>query len=383
LTTPPAAIAISAIGCVAGVGLSLPLWYSADRLYPRVPVVAGLVMPPPMEGAFVGCLVIALALVAAGWRRRVSVPAALAFTAILVAFDQSRLQPWVYEYALLFAALSAIVPGQPSHGRSPDVMATGRLIVIALYFWSGVQKMNVTFVSQIWPAVAAPLMAVGPGAALLGGLGWGVPVAEVAIAWGLLARRTRRYAVVIAVCLHAGILITLTLAGENRVVWPWNVALALLVTALFGGGAGAEGRTSIVTGDGSPRHRLAIAACVVLPVFSFAGWWDPYLSGALYSGNTLQAAIVVTPEVAERLPAVMKQSTWRQSRPMFLDLNRWSYAELQVPAYPAYRVLRAVAEQVCAAYVPRGHGSIRLLGRPHWRTGERRLESHDCSGQAP
>jgi len=55
--------------------------------------------------------------------------------------------------------------------------------------------------------------------------------------------------------------------------------------------------------------------------------------GALL-GNTAQAVVVIDPAALNTLPDVLRRNTWQQSRPMFIDLNRWSFDELQVPIYP-------------------------------------------------
>ena len=38
---------------------------------------------------------------------------------------------------------------------------------------------------------------------------------------------------------------------------------------------------------------------------------------------------------------------WQPSTPFFLDINRWSYSELNVPLYPEPRVYKTVAKKIC------------------------------------
>src|SRR5207253_2443158 len=120
-----------------------------------------------------------------------------------------------------------------------------------------------------------------------------------------------------------------------------------------------------------------VTVAAVLPVLSFVGCWDSYLSGALYSGNTEQAIVIVTPDVVPRLPALIARNTWRESAPRFIDLNRWSYDELNVPAYPADRVFREVASEVCRHYVD--EGALRILGRPDTLSGARASTTVPCA----
>jgi hypothetical protein len=369
-----AVAAVASAGLIAGVLLSWPLWASSRRLYPRAPIFAGVRVPASIEWALATALLLALLCAAVRLVPRVAMTSALAIGAVLVALDQSRLQPWVYEYGLLLAVLRARGPGIAA-GDRPAVLDTCRLIVVALYGWSAVQKMNVTFVTRTWRDVCAGLGP--PFSDHLGGLGWLIPLVELAIATGLLVPRLRRAAVVTAVATHATIVALLVATRENSVVWPWNVALALLVVLLFRDTTSTAAH--IVRGDGTIRHRTLVIVAGVVPILSFAGLWDAYLAGALYSGNTIQAVVIVPPEIVSQLPAVVGDNTWRESPPYFVDLNRWSYAELNVPLYPADRVVTAIGRDVCRRWIPAGEpATLRILGRPDWRTGVRIQASESC-----
>lgn len=341
-----ASAAIVCAGFAAGIALSLPLWYSAARLYPRAPIVRGWSLPSYAELILVACLLGALA--AVGIRPRpIATVCALALVAVFTAFDQSRLQPWVYEYSLLLGALGL--------ARKDTALKACRLIVVALYFWSAIQKMNVTFLMKTWPELTPT--------PLWNRAGWIVPLAEIAVAIGLCIVPLRRPAIVAAVATHAVIFGLLVSSGENRVVWPWNIASALLAIVLFW-----PDRKRIAVPRDMPA-RVFVSAVWVLPVLNFFGAWDAYLSFALYAGNTMQAVVLVPPESIAGLPEVIRRNTWQSSEPMFVDLNRWSYDELAVPAYPARRVMTAIGMEVCQRFIP--EGTIEILGRADWLSGRR------------
>jgi len=366
---------IVALGLGAGVGLSVRLWYATDRLYPHTPLFAGTAIPSTVELMLLVALLLSLAVVVVHRHRpALWIGITLAATAALVIFDQSRLQPWTYEYALMLTALGFAVgaPDSPRH----EWIVTCRLIVVALYFWSGVQKMNVTFLTRTWPDFTGTLASVYPGRTILTHVGWIVPVTEVGIAIGLALRRSRGVAVVAAVTMHAFTTAVLIATNENSVVWPWNVAMAGLVVTLFGR----------ITQDEAILRPVRFGPAIVvaamvsfLPALSFVGVWDAYLSAALYTGNTIQAVVVVPPDAVERFPRMLARNTWQASPPAFIDINRWSYDELNVPAYPAERVMKAVGGAVCRTYVPPGTGTLVILGRPDWKTGKRDRMSFNCS----
>lgn len=357
------------VGWLLGVALSWQLWTSS-RLYPLAPVSDALPrLKPPFDAAFL--VLFAGLLLAAAIRPRARwAPIALAPAAVLALMDQTRWQPWFYEYAVMFTASVAL--------RAELALDAARTIVALTYLWSGLQKLNITFVRQTWPDIAASLHGVMPW--LQSGppstLALLVPAIEILTGLGLLTRRFRAPAVALAVLTHAVILTLLIRSGENRVVWPWNTAMVVIVVILFWRNRETRARDLVL-----PRplsQRVVVTLFGILPVLSFAGFWDAYLSAALYSGNTYQAVIYMDPSTVYVLPPEIRPAIWQQSRPFFLDINRWAYQELNVPAYPEPRVYRVVAERVCQWTDDAEGVKLRILAPPNPFTGARASELYDC-----
>ncbi len=353
--------------------MSPRLWVAVNRLYPRAPIVPLAEAPLAAEVALLLLVVTGLVL---GWmersRSRAAIGVALIALAMLVAADQSRLQPWVYEYALLLAVLGSAASSSDGQYTALKVC---RSLLVALYFWGAVQKMNVSFVTRTWPEfVGIPARH----ALWLQSVGWAPPLVELGIALTLASRRLRRVGVAGAVLLHVTNIALLLMSGENSVVWVWNAAMAASVIVLFAGEdppmPKASGRRLRL------REVVVLGLAWVMPALSFLGFWDSYLSAALYSGNTLQGVIVIPQASITTLPKVINRNTWQQTAPAFIDLNRWSYDELNVPAYPAERVLRLVALRACRAYLPAPGGTLLLLGRPDWLNGRRARTTYECAG---
>lgn len=364
---------------VAGMACTRALWISADRLYPQAPIVPGVpansfAVDAVLAAALVGALVISALPRTPPWFRAVPV----GFIAGLVALDQSRLQPWVFLYAIVLLA-SAFASGSDGR-RNAAVLMTLRFTVAVQYFWSGLQKANVSFVDRVWPTFADPLFAVLHLPATAGhAVGFAVPLLEVAVGICLLVPRTRRVGLVAACATHAMILASLVASGENVVVWPWNLAMPLLDVMLFWNATSVG--WSLASIRQFPQSIAFALLAGVMPGLSFLGDWDEYASWALYSGDTAQAAVIIDPAALDVLPDIVRRNTWQQSRPMFIDLNRWSYEELQVPSYPEPRVFRIVGRYVCNTWRTASVALV-ILGRPDWRTGERdrlRLECNDLS----
>lgn len=346
-------------GLLAGIALSPKLWFPLHRLYPTAPAANWLGIGPAWIDALLSIAMIAALLAGERFWR-----VALVALALLVLRDQSRLQPWVWEYALLL--IGVMSPG----------LKTCRSILIALYLWSGIQKLNVTFATRTWADVTSGHLPASMWIL--------IPLGEMAIALALLWPRTRRVAMFAAIALHLSILVSLVASHENSVVWPWNIAMAALVFVLFRLDSGQQTADSRKSGLPLSAVRVPlsgmefalVAVAGVLPILSLFNCWDAYLSGALYSGNTEQAVVIVSPGVIAHLPDVIARNTWQESAPRFIDLNRWSFDELNVPAYPADRVFKAVGAEVCATYAD--NGTLEILGRPNALDGARTSTTIPC-----
>jgi hypothetical protein len=362
---------ITVVGLLAGIAASPRLWVAAGRLYPRAPLFPWADLPLAVEAGLLSLVVAGLVLGGTKLSRsRTAIGVALIALVLLVAGDQSRLQPWVYEDALLLA----VAGSADEWGDDQDIaLRTCRSLLVALYFWGAVQKMNVSFLDHAWPDFLGGLARQTP---WLQRMGWAPPLAELGIAVTLAGRRLRRVGVAGAVLLHATNLAILLASGENSVVWAWNAAMAATVIALFAGDDPPAPKAS--RQRPKPLEWVVLALAWGMPALSFWGLWDSYLSAALYSGNTLQAVIVLPPASLAALPPIIRRNTWQQTAPAFIDLNRWSYDELNVPAYPAERVLRRVALRACRAYLPAPGGTLLLLGRPDGFDGHRARTASAC-----
>ncbi len=327
----------------AGFALSPRLWLST-RAYPLVPVSSRLPpVPYPFDVVAFGVLCALLAVVTLS----ASAPALLAFVLLAGAWslwDQSRWQPWFYQYLFMLGALGL----HPWTGAALD---TCRAIVAATYLWSGLQKVNISFARVTFPWLVAPLaerLPVGLGR-IVAASGPAVAFAEAALGVGLLVEPTRDAAVVLAILMHAAILFCLGPLGHrvNRVVWPWNVAMAGFVLILFWRAPDASiGRVLAV--EPGPFHAIVLVLFAVLPALSFANCWDSYLSAALYSAN-LKAGVIYLTEAAR---AALPDGLQRYVEPdpdgrLELSLSRWSSGETGVPVYPEVRIFKALAREVC------------------------------------
>ncbi len=331
------------MGFAAGFLLSRHLWISS-RYYPLIPVWHGLPrIPYPVDYICFAALFLLLGLIAAASNPRRYIFTFAAVLTVLATFDQTRWQPWVYLYLFFLLALGCFSWDGDDLGNLENTLNICRLIVGATYLYSGLQKLN--------PRFAAGLASLfGPIAShwkLTHALGWLMAVIEVTIAIGLFTRRYRNIAVVCGTLMHLFILFICGVIYDwNTVVWPWNVAMVGLLWLLFW--KTDFSWRAVVWRNPIRFQKLVLVLFGVLPLLSFFGWWDSYLSASLYSANIPEGILFLGKDVSSTLPSsIQKYVQTQPGAANILKLQDWSLGELNVPPYPAARAFRTIGADMC------------------------------------
>jgi hypothetical protein len=341
--------AVLLVFCV-GLSMSSALWIG-PRSYPLTPVSS---MLPVIGDAVARALYVALFALAAiallAPKPRWFIAAFLAVMAVFCLMDQTRWQPWVFQYSFLLAAIALYSWDSADADGAKRTLNIARLIVASTYVYSGLQKTNLNFVENDFPWIVQPIANVFPSAInLLHGFGMAVPLVQVAFGIGLLTRRFRRASLIAAVAMHLFILAMFGPFGLdwNDIVWPWTAAMALFDILLFSAAPDFSWR-EIAWSRHDPWHIAAAVLFAMLPALSFFNLWDSYLSSALYSGNLTEAQIYLSDAGKASLPAAIASRSVRTSPDTnVLNLQRWAIEDLNVTPYPEIRVYRAIARDVC------------------------------------
>jgi hypothetical protein len=319
----------------ACVALSFPLWGTA-REFPPAPWLPLPALPDSLSPGMVPLLLALLALALLP-RRWTPLPF-IAVAAALVLWDQTRLQPWLYQGALLLGAFAL----------SDRPRSAVQLVLAATYFWSGVSKLNPDFGQGVLPwAVAAAGTRASLPVEWLAPLGMAVGVLEAAIGVALLLPRVRRAAAVAAAAMHGLLLLALGPLGHgwNPVVWPWNLGMVALVLLLFWDEADASRR---ILWSADWYHRALVVLVGILPALHPAGLWDAYLSFSLYSLNVdeawLAAERAATPSLGPQARAVAEAGTDGRLIVRFLP---WAMRDVRTPPYPERRAYLAAFRVQC------------------------------------
>ncbi|MCU1260187.1 MAG: DoxX family protein [Bryobacterales bacterium] len=372
-----------ASGLTVGFVLSWKLWLSS-RFYPLTPISEVLTpLRHPLDYCLFGACFILLVLIIAS-----STPSKLiatfALLAILLAIlDQSRWQPWFYQYMLMFISVGLAYRTGRSAELQNACLNTCRLIVVSVYVWSGIQKANPGFIHDLFPWLLDPVTRFLPAsvASLVARSGVVAPIAECGIGILLVTRAHRDIAVISALLMHAVILVEIGPFGHdtNSTVWFWNMTMAGFVFVLFWHSPDFSAG-DLLWHRGSSFQKLVLVLCVLAPFLSLFHRWDNYLSWALYAGNKDVAQLYLSDAVEERLPDEIREYVAEDPKHgNVLSIDRWSAGELNVPPYPEQRIYKNIARRICG-YASKPNDVILVVQSKLTLLNRGSQSQYDCSG---
>ena len=339
------------VAFTSGLIMSANLWLSS-RSYPFAPVVDWLpIIAHPLDWILFGAFLIFAAAVLISSKPSKFILGALTIIFFLCLFDQTRWQPWVYQYSFLLITLALF------SWKSDDVIGRtralniARLIVASTYIFSGLQKINPEFFTGVFPWLVEPITTILPSfAGSLYAFGIAAPFIQVVFGVGLLTRKFRRPSIVLAVLMHVFILAMIGPFGLNwnSIVWPWTAAMVIFDLLLFTGKEDFSFR-DVLWSKNNLYHPVVLILFGILPFFSFVNLWDSYLSSALYSGNVTGSVIHLNGVGRSDLPPqIQKYVTSVSANDNSLNIQSWAIGNLNVPPYPETRVYKALAKKVCS-----------------------------------
>ncbi|EKD87067.1 MAG: hypothetical protein ACD_37C00056G0002, partial [uncultured bacterium] len=322
------------------------------RSYPLSPVVDSLLqISYPFDYIFFFLMLILLGIIIFLPNPRVFISIFIALAILLSLLDQSRWQPWFYQYIFMLSTFGFYSWRKEIPEKSEQILNICRLIIASIYFWSGVNKINFFFPEKTFNWISNSPMNFLPDSIITVPFLWlTIPLFEILIGI-LLLTKYKNIAIGCAILMHTCLLIILGPFGYNwnSVVWPWNIAMILLLLVLFYKSKKFSFKDILKI----KKHYFYIPIIVlfsIMPVFNLIGYWDSYISFSLYSDNTNYARFKIHDEVVNSFsPEIVKYAFKRNSQTRYniLDLSTWSRNELNVPAYPEKRIFRNIAKNLC------------------------------------
>jgi hypothetical protein len=336
---------IAAAACLASILLCYKLWLG-ERNFPLTPMFDFLSkINHPFDFILFGLTILSLLFIIVFRNPQKFIALFLVLAIVLALLDQNRWQPWFYQYILMFFVLSFFNYRCDDTKQQNAIITVFRLMTGAVYFWSGLQKLNPHFLADTFPWLMEPVTN-HLGANSINHfkiIGYAFPIIETATGIALFIKPIQKFAVITALLMHLFILFSLGPLGHNYnpVVWPWNIAMICFCIILFYN----KSSFKLVDLRNTLRYhslKIVFALFVMLPLLNFFNLWDSYLSHNLYSGNTNNGVIYVSDSVKNNLPSSLKPYAIGELNQNQIAIKYWCMMELGVPAYPEKRNFEAI-----------------------------------------
>jgi hypothetical protein len=317
--------------------ISYKLWLTG-RLFPIVPIQEQFVAPGFVHLIFFAAALIALLLLCLRPRNKMAAVALMIAELSSCLLDQNRWQPW--EYQFLFMLLPLVFT------RDENRLKTcWQIILVGLYFFSGLSKLNQKFVMQGWNGmILNQWIGYTITKAWMYRLGYLIPLIEMGAAIALFFNKSRKTGVLLLCVMHVFILLMFGPAGLhiNIVLWPWNMLMPFLLVILFYG----RQVNYAVLKQKKPLVWVTVFCWWVLPWLNLFGYWDDFFSSKLYSGKTQYLFICTSNPHTKKIFAGYFAASSRSSVcDSSISVFKWGIQEMKVPPNPELRIFKKIIQQ--------------------------------------
>jgi hypothetical protein len=252
------------------------------------------------------------------------------------------------------------------------------------YLWSGIHKLNPLYFIEIFPQLIRPVdVLVRLSDMQMLAMAAAGPTLEIVIGAALICMCKIRWIPVLCIALHLFLLFLLGPLGlnYNSVVWPWNVAMCLLVATVC---YAHEKHLSIgqLWRNKSYVPKLIITIFVILPSLHWFKRWDTYPSFALYAGFSTEGQLEFESTSDAHLVVPGHEKIERLRNLPGISIVFWGLYDMNIPAYPEERIYRAVHRKVCRDPRRTAEVVLKLYDRPNMLSRQREVRSVLCAEYA-
>lgn len=333
---------------VISICLSFNLW-GGYRYFPYVPVFDFKFSIVPYDALIIGLSCICLFASVFFKKTRLFIFLALVLNVFLVIFDLNRLQPWFYYYnAVLFVFL--FYDGRvDDSNKYTSVFIIIQFIIASVYIYSGLSKLNSSFVSTDFVEIIKPLkpLITQRQFNFVTKTGWAIPYLLLFIGFGLIITPVRYLAIATGSFIHLCLFIFLFPGShqQNYALWFMNTVFLMVLFVLFSGKTKQRYFSPAILFQ-KPLFYIIMILFWVLPFFNSQNKWPDNLSGNYKSGNSSALILTVGKQQHGQLPLYVKYFFEQKDTVYTLNYNKWCLNELKTDCYPEMELFNSIYLQI-------------------------------------
>lgn len=335
--------------CITWFITKLICWrlWTAERLFPLAPPFDFLVIPPAGHLILFAISLLLMAAIAFSPLNKKLLVSLLIFELLSCLFDQSRWQPWQYQFVFIIF-IAAI-----NNNTNKRLLAAIAFVTVSTYIYSGIGKLNPGFLYLFWNKMFfGRFLHISEQVITQSWLyycGYIVAVTELLLGIGLIFTKTQKLCAWLLILMHVFIVL---MVGPlpfsiryNISVWPWNVLMMAHLYLLF-----IYNRDIKIYSAEMWKgwNKLVLVCWGILPSLNHTlGWWDNFLSSRLFAGNQPQMVLCIkdSSELKQLRSFITTKDTYNLCNgSAYVNLQKWSMKELKSPAYIEERVFNKIKD---------------------------------------
>lgn len=314
--------------------MSYKVWIS-DRLFPIVPTFDFLSLPNYIHLGLYLLSLLGILIIFFKPHKKI-IAAVLVIEVFACLLDQTRWQPWQYQYLLMFSFFFFAKD-------TKQFIQLCYFLIGCTYFFSGLHKFDGSFLYTFWDnSVLRKTLHLDAQIIknpFIHYLGIIPCLIEILIGFGIIFFHNKKYFFLMAIMMHLLILFMFGPFGSNHnnIIMPWNIAMILYAVLFLREKKLLQFNRSFFV---SKINKVVFLLIGILPFGSFVGIWDNYLSFNLYSGNTYELAICISEK--SNNPELLRYTSQERNEKYcngsyIIKANKWALGELNVPYIPEER----------------------------------------------
>jgi len=245
------------------------------------------------------------------------------------------------------------------------------ILFSSIYFWSGLHKINQSFLYETYYPLLKTIGASGLNLFLNETwIGYILPISEICLGIGIILIKTRRITVYLIVLFHFCVIIYLSplVGNKNSVVIPWNLEMSFICFFIFYKNDVSFSYASRLL----KKDKFALVVSFIIlgffPILNFYNSWDDYLSFSLYSAKNKLFYIAVSDKYLSKLDPTFKESYLELEKNVsggkVIDMNKYFFSNFNVPIYPEQRVYEKLKIYFCNLNIPPTDITFLVYKRP-------------------
>ncbi len=322
---------LTIIAFITSIIMKPALWLS-DTSFPLVPIFDNFPNPSMLVSKIVLVFFLVLLLLFFISQKKLIAILLLSLVTYLFIIDINRLQPSFYIMALLLFCYAF----QESSKFSNHLVL---LLFAAVYFWSGVHKLNIYFL-DVWLNGLNNRIPFVP-YFLRVGFTYSIPILEASFGLSLLFKTTRKIGCLLLILMHLIILTAFFFMKTGSNVVPINLLMiGILFTVIY---SVNDSFNDII--PFSSQKAILIIVVWLLPFTNFLGFWDHFVSFSIFSGKPKYAYIVINDAKLEKeLSKSFKPYIMDYNNQKIISISGLAYDKKGIMIYPETRVYEKIKD---------------------------------------